>query len=187
MVGVVKTGPSCVCKHDQIPYRNVWLQCKRNASLSITPLWVPLQPWTEGHLLPCFPAVPCLFSSFCSIPTHHRRTVLFTCFWRLILPVENTTPTLSSMFCSDTLWPGLSSLLPLPSGHRACLAATIRSSGASQSTIKLVATNLIANARIMGMSLSLSLSLSFSARVWHYIFSKVTVPTKLVAAWPAKG
>lgn len=34
--------------------------------------------------------------------------------------------------------------------HRACLAATIRSSGASQSTIKLVATNLIANARLMG-------------------------------------
>lgn len=33
---------------------------------------------------------------------------------------------------------------------RACLAATIRSSGASQSTIKLVATNLIANSRLMG-------------------------------------
>lgn len=32
---------------------------------------------------------------------------------------------------------------------KACLAATIRSSGASQSTIKLVATNLIANARLM--------------------------------------
>jgi hypothetical protein len=32
---------------------------------------------------------------------------------------------------------------------KACLAATIRSSGASQSTIKLVATNLIANSRIM--------------------------------------
>lgn len=33
---------------------------------------------------------------------------------------------------------------------RACLAATIRSSGASQSTIKVVATNLIANSRLMG-------------------------------------
>jgi len=34
--------------------------------------------------------------------------------------------------------------------YRACLAATIRSSGASQSTIKVVATNLIANSRLMG-------------------------------------
>ena len=34
--------------------------------------------------------------------------------------------------------------------HRACLAATIRSSGASQSTIKLVATNLIANSMLFG-------------------------------------
>ena len=33
---------------------------------------------------------------------------------------------------------------------RACLAATIRSSGASQSTIKLVATNLIANSKLLG-------------------------------------
>ena len=34
--------------------------------------------------------------------------------------------------------------------QRACLAATIRSSGASQSTIKLVATNLIANSKLLG-------------------------------------
>ena len=34
--------------------------------------------------------------------------------------------------------------------HRACLVATIRSSGASQSTIKLVATNLIASGKLAG-------------------------------------
>ena len=33
---------------------------------------------------------------------------------------------------------------------RACLIATVRSSGASQSTIKLVATNLIANGKLSG-------------------------------------
>lgn len=33
---------------------------------------------------------------------------------------------------------------------RACLVATIRSSGASQSTIKLVATNLIASGKLKG-------------------------------------
>ena len=33
---------------------------------------------------------------------------------------------------------------------RACLVATIRSSGASQSTIKLVATNLIASGKLAG-------------------------------------
>lgn len=33
---------------------------------------------------------------------------------------------------------------------RACLVATIRSSGASQSTIKLVATNLIASGKLTG-------------------------------------
>ena len=33
---------------------------------------------------------------------------------------------------------------------RACLVASIRSSGASQSTIKLVATNLIASGKLSG-------------------------------------
>jgi len=46
--------------------------------------------------------------------------------------------------------------------NRACLAATIRSSGASQSTIKVVATNLIANSRLMGEeSLGLHLAPGF--------------------------
>jgi hypothetical protein len=40
---------------------------------------------------------------------------------------------------------------------KACLAATIRSSGASQSTIKLVATNLIANNRLTDGAQLLSL------------------------------
>lgn len=35
---------------------------------------------------------------------------------------------------------------------RACLVASIRSSGASQSTIKLVATNLIANGKLSGIN-----------------------------------
>jgi hypothetical protein len=37
--------------------------------------------------------------------------------------------------------------------YRACLVASIRSSGVSQSTIKLVATNLIANGKIKGKEL----------------------------------
>lgn len=37
---------------------------------------------------------------------------------------------------------------------RACLVASIRSSGVSQSTIKLVATNLIANGKIKGRFLN---------------------------------
>lgn len=37
--------------------------------------------------------------------------------------------------------------------HRACLIATVRSSGASQSTIKLVATNLIASGKLAGILL----------------------------------
>ena len=41
-------------------------------------------------------------------------------------------------------------LPPISPSPRACLAATIRSSGASQSTIKLVATNLIANSKLIG-------------------------------------
>ena len=36
--------------------------------------------------------------------------------------------------------------------YRACLVASIRSSGVSQSTIKLVATNLIANGKLTGKS-----------------------------------
>ena len=39
--------------------------------------------------------------------------------------------------------------------YRACLIATVRSSGASQSTIKLVATNLIANGKLSGTFVNL--------------------------------
>ena len=51
---------------------------------------------------------------------------------------------------------------------RACLAATIRSSGASQSTIKLVATNLIAGSHLIGereLTPTLLMALSHTQRV----------------------
>ena len=59
---------------------------------------------------------------------------------------------------------------------RACLAATIRSSGASQSTIKLVATNLIANSKLMGernilIILTLIMLTSVAMRFQGYLFS----------------
>ena len=55
---------------------------------------------------------------------------------------------------------------------RACLAATIRSSGASQSTIKLVATNLIANSKLMGERniLTLIILTSVAMRFQGYLF-----------------
>lgn len=57
---------------------------------------------------------------------------------------------------------------------RACLVASIRSSGVSQSTIKLVATNLIANGKIKGRFLKTLHSL-FITKNAHYnclIFKK---------------
>lgn len=50
---------------------------------------------------------------------------------------------------------------------RACLVASIRSSGVSQSTIKLVATNLIANGKIKGRFLKTLDSLFITEHV-HY-------------------
>lgn len=41
---------------------------------------------------------------------------------------------------------------------KACLVTTVTSSGPSQSTIKLVATNMIANGKLAGEALSLCLS-----------------------------
>ena len=48
--------------------------------------------------------------------------------------------------------------------YRACLLATVRTSGASQSTLKLVATSLIANGKLHGKQLQEMLSRLGQAR-----------------------
>ena len=50
---------------------------------------------------------------------------------------------------------------------RACLVASVKSSGASQSTIKLVATNLIASGRLNGMPPAL-LKVLYMYIIWCY-------------------
>ena len=85
--------------------------------------------------------------------TSCRQTELCSYCSRLMLDLANIMSMLSSMFLPHAYIHtfSLSSL-------RACLAATIRSSGVSQSTIKLVATNLIASSHLMGGYLFTQLS-----------------------------
>lgn len=83
-------------------------------------------------------SLPCLVA--------HRLTELFNYCWRRTLLAVNTIPIHS---CNDDIIK-TSCMFVCIYCFRACLAATIRSSGASQSTIKLVATNLIASSRLMG-------------------------------------